>query len=154
MSDAETPTEHDVSTTRTRLTKDAVTETTTGYVVDPGSGDEFEATFKDITKAERQELGELEEQAAALDRLGEGELAAMTDAELEELIADAEAAEQTFTERIVDDYLLHDEFTAENTGQAMKGAILVGFLRAIGADNEAIREGEEFFENRLNAGNR
>lgn len=118
--------------TRQQLTKDAITGTVTGYVVDPGTGDQYEAEFKDITGAEREELAELEERAESGDP----------------------NAEREFEERVVDDYLLNDDFTADNTGQAMKGAILVGFLRAIGADNEAIREAETFFDERLDQGNR
>ena len=117
---------------RAKLSKAAISGTVTGYVVDPNDGTEYEAEFKDITGEERQELQELEERAE--------------DGDTE--------AEREFERRIIDDYLLNDEFTADNTGQAMKGAILVGFLRAIGADNAAIREAETFFEERLVRGNR
>lgn len=127
MSDAESAPDG-----RQQLTKAAISGTVTGYVVDPGTGEQYETEFKDISGEERDELAALEERAEAGDP----------------------DAEREFEERVINDYHLNDEFTAANTGQAMKGAILVGFLRAIGADNEAIREAETFFEDRLAQGNR
>lgn len=108
---------------RQTLTPDVVSNRVSGYVVDPESGEKYDATFKDLTDDEREELNELEE--AADD-------------------GDVEAGKE-LERKVIDEYLLNDGFEADSLGIAWKSSIMVGFLRALG-DNEATQEAEEFFD--------
>lgn len=109
-------------TNRKQLSRDVISGEITGYIVNPDTGEKLETKFKDITDSEREELEELEEQAADGD----------------------EDAEATFEKRVINDYHLNDDFTVDNCGLALKQAILAGFMRSLG-HNEATREAEEFF---------
>jgi len=108
---------------RTTLSADAVSGTTKGYVVDPGTGEKFEATFTDISEEQQRELQELENQTKD---------------------GDTEAAEELQT-KIINDYC-HNDIQYSDCGVAMRQAIMVGFLRALGDKNEAVSEAEEFFD--------
>lgn len=108
---------------RQELTPDVVSNRVSGYVVDPETGDEYDATFKDLTNDEREELHNLEQKA------DEG---------------DTEAARE-LEQKVIDEYLLNDGFNSEDLGLAWKQSIIVGFLRALG-DNEATQEAQEFFD--------
>ena len=112
-----------MSSERETLTPDVVSNRVSGYVVDPESGEKYDATFKDLTDDEREELNELEQKA------DEG---------------DAEAGKE-LERKVIDDYLLNDGFNSEDLGIAWKQSIIVGFLRALG-DNEATQEAQEFFD--------
>jgi len=106
----------------TELSTQTISGTVDGYVTDPGSGKELDATFKDIDESTRMELEELEKQA------DEG---------------DEDAAEE-LDKLIVNDLCLNDISYAD-TGPALRQAIFVGFLRAIG-DSNAVDEAREFFD--------
>ncbi len=108
---------------RQTLSRDVVSEQITSYIIDPDTGQELETKYKDPTDDELAELHELEE--AAED-------------------GDVEAGEE-LEKLVINDFHLNDEFTASNTGNALKQAIFIGFMRAIG-DNESIQEAEEFFD--------
>jgi len=110
-------------TNRTQLSSDAISGTTTGYVVDPGTGDKMEATFTDIGESEQKELEGLENKAKN---------------------GDADAATE-LNKKVINEYN-HDDITYEECGVAMRQAILVGFMRALGDSNQAVDEAEEFFE--------
>jgi len=106
----------------TQLSRDTISGTVDGYVKDPGSGEKLEATFKDIDEATRLELEQLEQQADD---------------------GDEEAAEE-LERKIVDEFCLND-ITYADTGVALRQAIFVGFLRALG-DNDAVDEAQEWFD--------
>jgi len=106
----------------TELSAQTISGTVDGYVQDPESGEKLEATFKDIDEGTRMELEELEERADN---------------------GDEDAAED-LEKKIVNDFCLNDITYAE-TGVALRQAIFVGFLRALG-DNDAVDEAQEWFD--------
>lgn len=109
---------------KTQLSKEAISGVTTGYVVDPGTGDKMEATFKDIGEGEQQELEELEKTAKE-----SGDEEAMT----------------KLLKKVINDYN-QDDIQYEDCGAALRQAILIGFMRALGDENASTSEAEEFFE--------
>jgi len=109
-------------TNRTKLSADAVSGTTKGYVVDPGTGEKLEATFTDISEEQQQELQDLEQKTNS---------------------GDSDAAKE-LQKKIVNEYC-HNEISYSDVGVAMRQAIMVGFLRALGDKNEAVSEAEDFF---------
>lgn len=109
---------------KTQLSKDAISGVTSGYVVDPGTGEKMEATFKDIGEEEQQELESLEQKAKE-----NGDEDVMKD----------------LLKKVINDYN-QDEITYSDCGAALRQAILIGFMRALGDENASTSEAEEFFE--------
>jgi len=105
----------------TELSRQTISGTVDGYVKDPGSGEKLDATFKDLTEGQQQEFQQLEERADN---------------------GDEEAAEE-LEKKIVNDFCLNNISYAD-TGVALRQAIFVGFLRALG-DNDAVDEAQEWF---------
>lgn len=105
------------------LSDSALSGTTTGYVVDPGTGEKLEATFTDLSDEQEKELDELEQKANG---------------------GDADAFDQLL-EKVIDDYCQND-VSYEEQGRATQQAIFTGFMRALGDTNEATEEAEEFFD--------
>ena len=106
-----------------KLTADVINNRVSGYVVDPESGDKYEAVFKDPTDEERRKLAELEEQTNDGDQDAAQELQSL----------------------VVGEYLIEPDLDPDTIGIAWAQSILVGFLRALG-DNKAIEEAQDFFD--------
>lgn len=106
-----------------KLTTDVISNRVSGVVVDPETGDEYEAVFEDLQESERQNLADLEERA------NEGD----------------ESAAEELQEKVIEDYLIEPNLDIADLGVAWRQSIMVGFLRALG-DNKAIESANEFFE--------
>lgn len=105
-----------------QLSRDVYSGEVTGYIVSPEDGEKYETKFKDPSESELQEFRDLEEKAE------EGD----------------EDADQDLQKLVVNKFHLDDAWTYENTGQAWKQSIFIGFLRAIG-HNDAVKEAQEYF---------
>lgn len=124
---SDTPETADTNIENQKLSRDVINNRLSGTVTHPESGEKFSVTFKDPTDDELERLQELEEQAE------EGDV----------------DADRQFGNVIVNDFLLEPDLEASEIGMAWKQAITVGLLKALGADNKALQEAEEFFEGRL-----
>jgi len=113
-----------------KLTQEAIHQEVSGIVVDPKSGDEYEATFKDLKDSEREKLAELEEQ------LNDGD----------------EEAGQELQDKVIGEYLIEPDLDPDDLGLAWKQSVIVGFLRALG-DNKAVQSANELFDT-VDQGNR
>lgn len=135
--------EADAGSEQPAFVRDVVSGRLNGVIVNPETGDRLDAVFKDPTEDDLAELEQLEQQA----KQGETE------------------ADRDFGNKIIDEFWLEAEDPETGTtyskdelgeasdyGTAWKQAVTIGFLKAVGADNEALRDAEEFFDERLDKG--
>lgn len=123
--------------------RDVVSGRLNGEIVNPETGDRLDAVFKDPTEDDLAALERLEQQA----KQGETE----ADRDFGNKIIDEFWLEATDPEsgRTYDAAELGD---SSSYGTAWKQAVTIGFLKAVGADNEALRDAEEFFDEHLDQG--
>lgn len=121
-----------------------VTETVSGHIVDPGDGTKIPATFKDLKDEDERRLKALEEGAMDGETVAEEEL-------IDDIVSTYwVSAEDPDTG---DTWEGDDLPGTEDLGLAFKRAVFIGYLGAIGFDNESMREAERMAD-RIEPGNR
>lgn len=138
----------DTSNSEPAFVSEVISGRLNGEIVNPETGDVLDAVFKDPTQSEQRELAEMERRADS-------------DLESDEAEDDPVSADSDYANKIIEDLTIEitdpateKTYDGDQLGDgeqwplAWKQAITVGFLKCVGATNEALADAEEFFEER------